>query len=425
MLNGARDEQYMAGQLFRQEALAHQAERHWGSSVALPPVSLSVMTSLLLAVVITAGGFLAAGNYQRKSVVTGILVSSQGTVQVRAPVAGIVEEVATGTGERVGKGELLLRLGTQSQGVDGQAVTGRLLAENRRQEALLTGLLQDREAEYALRQAQLDGERSRLQQRCLQLEGLATNARAVLALLSAQHERLGALVARSVAAVSDLERARMDQLRQQAVVQQAMLDLADTRQALDAKMRDAALLELEHGRGVSELQRSLSELYKQDLRLQAEAGMALPAPLTGTVTDVLIGAGAAVVAGQPLLSLVAMDAELEAELRVPSRAMGFLREGTVVNVRLDAFPHQKFGMQGARIREIATTPVMPAATEGNSGMEPYYRVLATLDAQAIPAQDGSHALRPGMQFQADVVLETRSLLEWLLEPLLARGWPRT
>jgi membrane fusion protein len=49
--------------------------------------------------------------------------------------------------------------------------------------------------------------------------------------------------------------------------------------------------------------------------------------------------------------------------------------------------------------------------------EPVYRVVASLDAQSVRAFGRLYPLQAGMLLEADIVLERRSLLEWILEPL--------
>lgn len=413
----------MAAKLFRQEALAHQAQRHWGRCTGLAPVGLAVLVWLLTAMTLTGAAFLVTGSYPRKSVVPGILVADQGTIQVRAPVGGMVEQLATGTGRDVEKGEFLLGLRPGILEVNDQPVTRQLLAENRQQELLLTGRLQASSAEYGLRREQLGAEIKRLQERHRELAVMLAGEQGVMDLMSSQYQRLRVLAARNLAPDSDLDKTRMDMLKQETVLQQARLQLADTRQDIQASERELELLAFEQDRGRDELARNLSELRKQNLRLQAEEAVSLSAPVTGTVAVVLVEQGDAVVANQPLLKLLPEGVVLDAELRIPSRAMGFLREGLVVNLRLDTFPYQKYGMLPARIREVARAPVIPADMGAAGNAEPYYRVTARLDEQAVRAFGGTQPLRPGMQFQADVVLESRTLLAWLLEPLRILSGP--
>ena len=65
--------------------------------------------------------------------------------------------------------------------------------------------------------------------------------------------------------------------------------------------------------------------------------------------------------------------------------------------------------------ELAGLP-LPTGTNGNS--EPLYRITVTLDQQSVAAYGQAQALVPGMQLEADVLLDRRRLIEWLFEPVL-------
>jgi membrane fusion protein len=124
--------------------------------------------------------------------------------------------------------------------------------------------------------------------------------------------------------------------------------------------------------------------------------------------------GMSVAAGEPVLVLLPEGALLQAELWLPSSASGFVNPGQRVNLRYDAFPYQKFGVQRARLEEIADSAVSMQA-----GAPPLFRALASLEHHHILAFGRAHALRPGMTLSADIVVDERSLLEWLLEPLFS------
>jgi len=51
--------------------------------------------------------------------------------------------------------------------------------------------------------------------------------------------------------------------------------------------------------------------------------------------------------------LYAKDSALIGRLLIPTSAIGFVESGQEVRVRYDAFPYQHFGVQRARLREVA------------------------------------------------------------------------
>lgn len=46
-----------------------------------------------------------------------------------------------------------------------------------------------------------------------------------------------------------------------------------------------------------------------------------------------------------------------------------------------------------------------------------YRIAVTLDRQAVQAYGRDVPLQPGMQLDADILLDQRRLYEWVFEPL--------
>ena len=103
--------------------------------------------------------------------------------------------------------------------------------------------------------------------------------------------------------------------------------------------------------------------------------------------------------------------------------MGFVRADQQVQLRYQAFPYQKFGHQGGRVLEVAKTPLPPGEMSGlalpSTGGEPLYRITVALDEQAVQAYGRPQALSPGMQLEADVLLDRRRLIEWIFEPVLS------
>ena len=77
-------------------------------------------------------------------------------------------------------------------------------------------------------------------------------------------------------------------------------------------------------------------------------------------------------------------------------------------------------MARAKVSKIARSPTVPEELPLDlQSKESRYRVLLTLDNQQMNAYGRPLALTPGMRFKADLILERRSALDWLLDPLLA------
>jgi membrane fusion protein len=149
------------------------------------------------------------------------------------------------------------------------------------------------------------------------------------------------------------------------------------------------------------------------------------APQDGIVTGVLAQAGQSVTPATALASLLPSNARLQAHLYAPSSAVGFLRPDQPVLLRYQAFPHQKFGLQSGQVVQVSRSPLQASelaalaqAPGGSGGGEALYRITVALDRQSVAAYGHAQALVPGMQLEADVLLDRRRLIEWIFEPVL-------
>ena len=73
-------------------------------------------------------------------------------------------------------------------------------------------------------------------------------------------------------------------------------------------------------------------------------------------------------------------------------------------------------MREISLNTIAMGDMQRNAVPAQPG-DPVYRIRVALDAQEVAAGGREHALRPGMQVSASLVLEHRTLAQWVVAPL--------
>ncbi|MCS6963263.1 MAG: HlyD family efflux transporter periplasmic adaptor subunit [Thermoflexus sp.] len=168
---------------------------------------------------------------------------------------------------------------------------------------------------------------------------------------------------RAAEAERDAARARLEGLiamRQRPLALLAQVHAAEAQiQAAEAALRapQARLDRARNGptlweRNQARAAVALAEARRDLLRLQVER-LRLTAPFTATVSERLAHEGETVRAGQPVLSLSAVD-PLEATIFVPVSLLGRLRVGQPAVVQVDAFPGEQFPGVIARIAPEAT-----------------------------------------------------------------------
>lgn len=415
--------------LFRDEAVAEQQERWLGTVLVAPRPSWTLVTAVILLLVAAVIGLLFFGEYTRKARLAGLLAPEQGLIQIVAPLSGVVTQVSAQEGLEVAAGATLAVLSAETRSQAVGATQEEILRSLR---ARRDSLRAERERSRALATAQVAAQGARLaviEAELTEMEQEFGLQRERVALADAALARQRDLRDRSLVVEPVLREAEEDALdqrlalqtleRQRATLERERLELAAERD--QAPLRDATQ-RAEIGRQIAEVEQQLAEV-------EAAREVVVAAPQAGTLTALRVGVGGGVAAAEPLMTLVPAGARLEARLYGTSRAIGFVRPGQRVLLRYDAYPHEKFGRYAGTVVSVSRSTVSSAELGSLSGpgagglaaeaAEPVYRVTVALDAQTATAYGAAEPLQPGMTVQADVLIETRRVYQWVLDPLYA------
>ena len=414
--------------LFRPEALDGQRQDWLGSIQLLRPVSLAVLTLWVVFVLAGVLTFLGVGEYTRRMTVAGVLAPDRGVLRVLAQQAGTIVESHVVEGQAVQRGDLLFVLAvgqssdqgdTQTAVADSLGVRERSLYDAARQnETLLESQRTDiarQNSDLGLELKQLEAEQALLTQR--------------LALTQAALARLESLKSDNFISQAQVQ-AKAEELlavkeQQQALARQRLGKQRELNK-LEALLRELPLrAKVRQG----EISRDLAELAQAAAENASRRHMVVRAPQAGIVSGITAQVGQPTDPEVALASLLPADAQLQAQLYAPSSAVGFLRRNQTVRLRYQAFPFQKFGHQSGHVVQVSRAPLQPSELTGVSLRlpggatmptgEPLYRITVALDAQTVQAYGEPHALAPGMQLDADVMLDRRRLIEWIFEPLIS------
>lgn len=421
-------------ELFREEA-RHQQSAQWLGTVRLArPLSFTMVTALALGILVLVAVFAMLGEVTRKARLTGMLVATEGSLNIAAQQNGFVFERHVHEGDQVHKGDTLLAIDTDRQSLSGSAVENTVAAMSSQvrkraqlvQSALVLGVAHIRQqrniAEEKVGGIQLEldqlDEAINLQQR-----------RVVLARQDV--ERLEGLVTAGYIPETKLQEKReaeldvMGQLqnlkRNRSSLQRDKVTIHAEIENLDAQLKTQENL----------ADTQLSNLKQEELEIDGRRTLVITAPCDGTVASIEIKPGQYVGTGQTLLTLLPQAKNgkaLEAQLFAPSRTAGFVQPGQNVFIRYAAYPFQKFGMYSGRITAVSGTPFFPNELPPNlsqqllnqtGSVEGLYRISVELDDQAIQAYGRAVALKPGFVLEADVIQARLKIWEMLFEPLLA------
>jgi membrane fusion protein len=221
--------------------------------------------------------------------------------------------------------------------------------------------------------------------------------------------------------VSDvLLRQKMDEVTDQEIKLQALKrQRGQVERDLGAARMEEPSIQLRARAQVEQVERQISELKQGMSQVEAQRETVIRAPMAGVVTNVAVNRGQSVAADTPLVTVLPKGSGMHVELLVPTRAIGFLKPGQEVVLRYEAFPYERFGQYHGVITEIGRNVWTSGERVGPlQAREPVYRVDVALESQTVAALGQELPLRPGMLVNADLLLEKRSILEWIFEPVL-------
>jgi hemolysin D len=372
----------MAPNLFRQaqnglERMIHtdnddvvlQQSRLWARSITWTLMGVTVFGLAWLALAKTEEIVTAPGKLEPLGVVKDI----------QMPVGGVVDEILVKEGDRVRRGQVLLRLDTE--------------ASRDRQQSILKTL--------AFKQQQLQLKREEL------MRYLAVNdtEQAVL------FERL-ALEREVLSRLEILNRQGAVQELQYLTQMNKVKELeGQIRQSRVERLRQEAVLQ----QGVRELQSELADLRSKLVELDVNIRyQAIKAPEDGVVFELKPKArGFVAQSSEPLMKVVPFD-KLEARVEVPSKDIGFVAVDKPAEISIDSFPATDFGVLEGQVRRIGSDALPP--DERNPSKNFYrYPVDIQLDQQQLKLQ-GSQPLdlKVGMSLTANIKLRKVTYLQLLL-----------
>jgi HlyD family secretion protein len=295
---------------------------------------------------------------------------------VQMPVGGVVDQVLVKEGDRVKKGQLLLKLDTEAT-QDRKASVEKTIQFKEQQLSLkqveLTRYLAVNDTEQQVLRDSLVLEKevlSRLDK--LNREG----ATAELQFLQQRNK------VQEVA--GQLQQAKVERLRQQAILEQGARELSSN---------------------LADLRSKLIEL-NVNIRYQA-----IRAPEAGLVFELKPKSkGFVAETSEPVMKIVPFD-RLEARVEVPSKDIGFVQVGKAADVSIDSFPATDFGVLQGTVRKIGSDALPP------DQLKQFYRfpVDIRLNSQQLKLKSGATLpLQVGMSLTANVKLRKVTYLQLLL-----------
>lgn len=355
---------------------------------------------------------------------------------------GIVQDILVREGQKVQSGQTLMRLSdvnANSHLQQGQSSLQALKARQARLQAEAQGLAQPvfdsdtpsdlsslEQKSFEERRIRITSEQSALQQQIAQRQAELREAQArtqnlstELQLAKQQEVMLDNLHRKGAASQMELleAKARSERLNTQyRDVVNALPRLLSAQAETQARMNESL------ARFRAEARAELSQVSAEINRFKATVSVdtdrvertEVRAPTAGFVNRLYFNTlGGVIKPGEPVLEITPSEGPVAVEAHVRPDDRASLRPGLPTRVMVGAYDYTVYGALLGQVTEVS------ADTLPDENGQRYYRLLVqTAPAQGLLAQE---VILPGMTASTDVVVGQRSVLSYLLSPLLRFG----
>lgn len=137
-------------------------------------------------------------------------------------------------------------------------------------------------------------------------------------------------------------------------------------------------------------------------------------PIDGIVKNMRFNTiGGVVRPGEPIMEIVPVGDKLVVEARLSPVDRGYVQEGQKAVVKISTYDFVRYGSLDGVVERIAAD----TNADPNSG-QPFYEVVIRTDKTYLGSAQGEFPITPGMQAVVDIHTGTRSVMNYLIKPVL-------
>jgi hemolysin D len=430
--------------------------------VETPPSPIGRMVGATIALLFTAALLWAWwGSIDIVASASGKIVPSGRTKIIQPFETGVVSAVYVQDGQVVKAGDVLIRLDSTISGAESDRLAKELLAARLDVSRLRALLSADPAASFVapegagsdqieLHRALLSHQREEYRAKLANLDQQYAEAQATRAGAVAQVQKLTLsipLLQRRVAAYKTLVDHGWGELLQYLEMSQDLVEyqqelevqkakLAETGAALDGLKEQKHEAEAEFHRtstaDLSEAEQRATDLQEQLAQArQRQRLQTLTAPVDGTVQQLAVHTiGGVVTPAEQLMVVVPANSRLEIEAMVSNREIGFVRAGQPAEIKIDTFNFTRYGLLHGRVLSISQDAIIrdrqgehAGGREGEEAAGPKaqelnYSARISLERTSMQIDDRWVSLSPGMAVTVEIKTGSRTILSYLLSPLL-------
>ena len=280
--------------------------------------------------------------------------------------------------------------------------------------------------QFIIRQAQLKAQlgtlQDQLEQRKQDINAISTkirSARAALDVAQQQLAILGPAVAAGAASRVDLLKAQQEAQNYKSEMANAQASMPGARSALQeaqSKLGEAvATFKAEAAGELAKQQSDLATVKESMNEAQAKVGRTeLRSPVKGTVKEIKVRTiGGVIQPAQDIMEIVPIEDTLLIEAQIRPQDRGFIAPNQKAKVKITAYDYSIYGGLDATLEQISADAIE------NEKKELFFRVRLRTDKNFLVGKQGEQLpIIPGMTATVDILTGNKTVLEYLLKPIL-------
>jgi membrane fusion protein, adhesin transport system len=403
----------------------------------------------LLACVLVIGGFLAWAALAKLDEVTrgdGKVIPSSKTQLVQSLEGGLIKEVLIKAGDRVSKGDILVRIDDTGFSSNFGEVTAKIISLSAKSTRLLheaegnldavpqfpadmqesaPALVANETSLYKERQksllTQLRVLEERVEQRALELKEAQASmdkSREYLALANQEMKLKKPLAARGIVSKTDIIRLQRDI----ADAEGQIAVLRETLPKIESSIRESKALIAEQQQKFREEARAELSLVEAERTVAEQSVKAakdrvvradIRSPVEGIVNKVNANTiGGVVQAGQTIMEIVPIEDSLFVEARIKPADIAFVHPNQNAVVKLTAYDFSVYGGLEGKVELISADSVYDEQLR-----ESFYLVTVKTLENRLKVGKEDLPIIPGMVASVDILTGKKSVLDYLLKPI--------
>lgn len=165
---------------------------------------------------------------------------------------------------------------------------------------------------------------------------------------------------------------------------------------------------------LNEVQTQLSQLNENLTAIGDRVDRSeLRSPVDGIVNKIMLKTiGGVVEPAMKLIEIVPTDDQLKIIARVPPSEVAFIHPGQAAKVKISAYDPQRYGALDGKLVRIGANSVRD--NEGNT----FFEIEVRTDENHLGTAEKPLPITPGMVAQVEIITGDRSILEYLMKPVL-------